>query len=98
MLMMLPFAGTLCADESGQRLFGSCLSFFDAVPGPLALRHEQLLGGQASKVLCLLSRQPYLASMEQASRRAAFFGGGAGRGGDVNGSEKKRKTRWMQHG
>lgn len=52
-------------DESGKRLYASCLSYMDAVPALLASRHEHLLGAKATCALCLLCRQPYLATAEQ---------------------------------
>ena len=54
-----------CAEENGIRLYASCLCFFEEVPAPLAARHEQLWGALASRAICLLSHQPFLATMEQ---------------------------------
>lgn len=51
------------ADEGGRRLYVSCLSYMDAMPPAAAC--EQLAGWQASRALCLVSRQPYLATAEQ---------------------------------
>ncbi len=62
----LTFAPT---DESGKRLYASCLSYMDTVPALLASRHEHLLGAKATCALCLLCRQPYLATAEQVKQR-----------------------------
>ncbi|PNH11308.1 hypothetical protein TSOC_001846 [Tetrabaena socialis] len=56
-------------DEGGRRLYVSVLSYLDTVPPAAACRHEQLLGAQATRALCLVSRLPCLATAEQVLRR-----------------------------
>ncbi|GFH28252.1 predicted protein, partial [Haematococcus lacustris] len=51
-------------DESGGRLFASCLLFYEELPPALALPHTAAWGLHASKALCLLSRTPCLHSLE----------------------------------
>ena len=53
------------AENDGTRQYASCLCFFEDTPSIHASRHEALLGSKASKVICLLSHQPYLATMEK---------------------------------
>ncbi|KAF5840592.1 hypothetical protein DUNSADRAFT_16255 [Dunaliella salina] len=61
--------------EDGTRLYVSCLTYFEDLPSALACQHSALLGACASRALCLVSHQPYLASMERMLLRlhAAIF-------------------------
>lgn len=55
---------TPCAEQEGTRLYASCLVFWDDVPAALAAAHPQLTGARATKAMCLLSRAPFLTTME----------------------------------
>jgi hypothetical protein len=69
---------TTHAEGDGSKQYASVLAWYDAVPPDLCAKHEGLLGAVALKAMCLLSRQPYLASSEQLLRelhRLAFTQG-----------------------
>jgi hypothetical protein len=57
------------AEGDGTKVYASCLTFYDIIPADLCARHEELLGARALKALCLLSREPYMISSAQVSRR-----------------------------
>lgn len=46
-------------------MYASCLSYMEAVPHQLASQHEALVGAFATTCMCLLSKEPYLATAEQ---------------------------------
>lgn len=61
------WGAVLCcaAEGDGTKVYASCLTFYDRAPSDLCAKHEDLLGAVALKAMCLLSRQPYLASSQQ---------------------------------
>lgn len=66
---------TQYAEGDGTKVYASCLAFYDELPAELRARHPELCGGRALKALCLLSRQPYLATSERVSWAAAGLSG-----------------------
>eukprot|EP00879_Flechtneria_rotunda_P012714 GHRR01013277.1.p1 GENE.GHRR01013277.1~~GHRR01013277.1.p1 ORF type:complete len:1835 (+),score=708.37 GHRR01013277.1:594-6098(+) len=55
-------------EGDGTKQYASCILFYDQIPHELATKHEDLVGAKALKAVCLLSRQPYIASSEQVLR------------------------------
>ncbi len=53
----------------GQRLFVSIIRYMVPPPALLACQHLQLAGHLATQALCLVSKRPYLATMEVVVRR-----------------------------
>eukprot|EP00884_Botryococcus_braunii_P008539 jgi/Botrbrau1/17687/Bobra.0166s0111.1 len=66
-------------EGDGSKTYASCLVFFDRLPDSLQLQSEELLGGEATKCICIVSRWPFLRTFQAVLRRlySAWLGRGA---------------------